>query len=411
MSQIVQPPLGQAPSPRRPAIAIVSNSHTPYRLHVHQRIVREIPQVRLWSLYTHETSNSPWRLNDAVADEIGIVHFGKGESVERQADPRLALREWRRAGRIIAWMTEHAVRFVLMMGYNDCGRIRIIRWCHRAGIPCWLFGDSNILGDYGGGLKEWFKPLAVRRIVGWCDGIFSCGRLGLQYFVKYGADPGRCFYFPYEPDYNLIGNLDSSVIRQTRRRFGLSESRRRIVFCGRLTEVKRPDLMIAAFVALAPQRPDWDLLVIGDGPLRAPLQARLPADLWPRVTWTGFLDDQAAVSALYRSCDVLVLPSDYEPWALVVNEAAAAGLAIVSSNIVGASAELVRDGVNGRLFPPGDLGTLTQCLLDVTDGARINAIKSASPAVLADWRQRGDPVKGLRQALATCGLIENSQAS
>jgi glycosyltransferase involved in cell wall biosynthesis len=378
---------------------------------VHQRIVREIPQVRLWSLYTHETSNAPWRFNENVAAEIGTVQFGKGESVERQADLRRALREWRRAGRIIAWMTKHPVRFVLMMGYNDSGRVRIIRWCHRAGIPCWLFGDSNILGDHGGGLKGWLKLLAVRRIVGWCDGIFSCGSLGLKYFVKYGADPGRCFYFPYEPDYNLIENLDSSIISQTRRRFNLSENRRRIVFCGRLAGVKRPDLILAAFVALAPQRPDWDLLVIGDGPLRASLQARLPADLSPRVTWTGFLDDQRTVSALYRSCDVLVLPSDYEPWALVVNEAAAAGLAIVSSNIVGASAELVRDGINGRLFPPGNLAALTQCLLDVTDGARIKAIKSASSGVLADWRQRGDPVNGLRQALATCGLIETSPAS
>jgi len=405
MSRIVQRPFGEDSSSCRPAIAIVSNSHTPYRLHVHQRIVREIPQVRLWSLYTHETSNAPWRFNHAVADEIGTVQFGEGESVERQADPRNALREWRRAGCIIAWMNKHYVRFVLMMGYNDFGRIRIIRWCHRAGVPCWLFGDSNILGDHGGGLKRWLKPLVVRRIVGWCDGIFSCGSLGLQYFVKYGADPARCFYFPYEPDYALIENLDSSIISQTRRRFNLSENRRRIVFCGRLIGAKRPDLIIDAFAVLATRRPDWDLLVIGDGPLRASLQARLAPDLWPRVTWTGFLDDQLTISALYRSCDILVLPSDYEPWAVVINEATASELAIVSSNVVGASAELVRDGINGRLFQPGSLASLTQCLLDVTDSARINAIKSASSAVLADWRQRGDPVNGLRQALAMCGLI------
>jgi glycosyltransferase involved in cell wall biosynthesis len=407
MKQIVRPPLGQAPSPNRHAIAIVSNSHTPYRLHLHKRIAKEIPEVRLWSLYTHETSNAPWQFNEALVEDIGIVQFGRGESIEQQDNLRFAVREWRRAGLIIEWMTNHAVRFVLMMGYNDAGRIRMIRWCHRAGIPCWLFGDSNVLGDNRGGLKGWLKPLALRRIVGWCDGVLCCGSLGLQYFLKYGADPSRCFYFPYEPDYALIENLDSSMISQTRRRFNLSENRRRIVFCGRLIGAKRPDLVIDAFAVLATRRPDWDLLVIGDGPLRAYLQARLPPGLWARVTWTGFLDDQITVSALYRSCDVLVLPSDYEPWAVVVNEATAAGLAIVSSNVVGASAELVRDGINGRLFQPGSLASLTQCLLDVTDGARINAIKSASHGILADWRQRGDPVNGLRQALAMCGLIKS----
>jgi glycosyltransferase involved in cell wall biosynthesis len=405
MRGFVQSQDRQSTSRHRPAIAIVSNSHTPYRLHLHKRIAREIPEVRLWSLYTHETSNAPWQFNEAVVEDIGIVQFGKGEAIEQQDNLRFAVREWRRAGLIIEWMTKHAVRFVLIMGYNDAGRIRIIRWCHRAGVPCWLFGDSNILGDNRGGLKGWLKPLVLQRIVGWCDGILCCGSLGLQYFLKYGADPGRCFYFPYEPDYALIESLDRSMISHTRRRFKLSENRRRIVFCGRLIAAKRPDLIIDAFAVLATQRPDWDLLVIGDGPLRASLQARLPPSLWPRVTWTGFLDDQVTVSALYRSCDVLVLPSDYEPWAVVVNEATAAGLAIVSSNVVGASAELVRDGINGRLFQPGSLASLTQCLLDVTDSARINAIKSASSAVLADWRQRGDPVNGLRQALAMCRLI------
>ena len=50
----------------------------------------------------------------------------------------------------------------------------------------------------------------------------------------------------------------------------------------------------------------------------------------------------------------------------MINEAAAAGLAIISSNVVGASAELVRDGVNGYLFPPGDLEALTRAMLDIS---------------------------------------------
>jgi glycosyltransferase involved in cell wall biosynthesis len=135
------------------------------------------------------------------------------------------------------------------------------------------------------------------------------------------------------------------------------------------------------------------------------MQDRVPADLKSRVCFTGFMDDQAAVSSLYRLSDILVLPSDYEPWALVINEAAAAGLAIVSSDIVGAAAELVRDGVNGRLFPPGDLPALTRCLLEITAPAKIDAAKSASATVLADWRARGDPVNGLRQAMKKAGVL------
>jgi glycosyltransferase involved in cell wall biosynthesis len=123
------------------------------------------------------------------------------------------------------------------------------------------------------------------------------------------------------------------------------------------------------------------------------------------VVFTGFVNDQATVSALYRASDVMVLPSDFEPWALVVNEAAAAGLAIIATDKVGAAAELVRDGVNGFIFPASDLAKLTDRLLEVTDDSRIEELKAGSAGVLNEWRRVADPVNGLRQALASCGVL------
>jgi glycosyltransferase involved in cell wall biosynthesis len=100
-----------------------------------------------------------------------------------------------------------------------------------------------------------------------------------------------------------------------------------------------------------------------------------------------------------------VLPSDFEPWALVVNEAAAAGLAILATDRVGAAAELVRNGVNGFIFPAGDVQKLTERLLEVTDPSRIEAFKAESGSVLREWRNNADPVNGLRQALRACGVV------
>jgi glycosyltransferase involved in cell wall biosynthesis len=177
------------------------------------------------------------------------------------------------------------------------------------------------------------------------------------------------------------------------------------VYSGRLVPEKRVDLAIDAFACVAAQRPEWDLVIAGDGVLRAELEARVPAPLRPRVTWTGFLADPADVSAVYRLCDVLVLPSDYEPWALVVNEAAAAGLAVVSSSVVGAAHELVREGVNGALFPPGQVGAAAAALLSVTDPSRVDALRAGSARVLEAWRKQGDPVEGLRAALRHCGVL------
>lgn len=392
-----------APSPGVADIAVIANSSTPYRTHLHRRIVQEMPEVRLWSVYTHELGTSPWV--DPPPQEIRPVHFGPGEDALAQDRPSRALHEWRKGGRIIDWLREHNVRAVIVLGYNDTGRLRIIRWCARNGVPCLLFSDNNIHGDTVRGSKALFKRALLPRVLSRCCAVLPCGTLGRDYFVKYGGDAARMFFFPYEPDYDLIRSLPAERVEQVRRRFGLRPDRRRIVFSGRLVRNKRPDLAVDAFAAIADRRPQWDLVVAGEGVLRKELEARVPAALKSRVVWTEFLADPADVSAIYRLCDVLMLPSDYEPWALVVNEAAAADLAIVSSSVVGAAYELVRDGVNGAVFPPGDLTAATDALLKVTDPQRTEALRAGSRGVLQDWRDRGDPVQGLRAALRHCGVL------
>jgi glycosyltransferase involved in cell wall biosynthesis len=378
-------------------VAIIANSHTPYRAHLHLRIAREMPEIKLWTAYTHEESNAPWSFH--VPPEINPVSFGRGESSRDQSKPRYALREWRKGGRILRWMAENDVRAAVVSGYNDPGLVRILRGCHRRRRPTFLFGDSNVRGDHTAGLKAIVKRGLVGRAVRWSTGVMPCGTLGQAYFEKYGATPEQVFFFPYEPDYGLPSRVKEEQVAAARARLGLTPGRRRIVYSGRLVPVKRVDLLIDGFAAIAGQRPEWDLLIIGDGPERERLRARVPGELRNRVTWTGFLDDQETVTALYRSADVLALLSDFEPWAVVVNEAAAAGLAIVATDVVGAAAELVRDGVNGAIVPPGDLAAVTRALLDVTDPTNTDRMKAASAGVLADWRRRGDPVQGLRRAL------------
>jgi glycosyltransferase involved in cell wall biosynthesis len=380
-------------------IAIVANALTPYRLHFHQRVAREIPQIKLCSIFTHEVSNANWAFRPT--EEINATLFGKGEATAQQAELGRAAHEWKKGGAIIDWLIRHEVRFVLVNGYNDLGRLRIFRWCHRHGVPVAIWSDSNIRGESATGIFAVAKKLLVGRVVNWCEAIMPCGSLGAEYFMKYGASRNQMYYVPVEPDYRLIQGLDTTLIAQVRERFALDPARRRIIYSGRLIREKRVDLLIDAFARIAAERPEWDLLIVGDGPLKAELQKHAT----PRTQWTGFIDDQATIAALYRLSDVLVLPSSFEPWALVINEAAAAGLAIVASDVVGAAVELVRDGVNGYIFRSGDLEDLTGKLRDVTAADRIDALKSGSAKVLQQWRDTADPIQGLRRALAACKVL------
>jgi glycosyltransferase involved in cell wall biosynthesis len=378
-----------------PGLAIICNSVPPYREHVHLRIAREMPQIKTWTICTHEGTDARWEFNPSP--EINTISFGRTPGVPDRDGVNWA--SFRKGGQIINWMSQHNIRAVVVLGYNDVGRLRIIRWCRRNRIPCFVWADANIRLDTHRGAKAALKKAIVSTILSWTSGAFACGAYGWQYFQRYGVPSGHIYHFPNEPDYALIQDASPELIEQTRKKFALDAGRRRIVFSGRLIGLKRVDLLIEAFKSIAAARPQWDLIIVGDGPLREPLAQRVPAELQPRVKWLGFLSDQAEVSRIYRLSDVLALPSDFDQWALVINEAAAAGMAIVSSDVVGATAELVRDHQNGRLFPAGDQQALTECLMDVTREAAIDAMKAASTPILEDWRHRGDPVRGLEKAL------------
>jgi glycosyltransferase involved in cell wall biosynthesis len=386
-----------------PLVAVISNALAPYRLHLHRRIVREVPEIRLASLFTHGTSTSPWAYDPPA--EINPVQFGPGESVAQQDQARYALHEWRKGGRVIRWLREHRARAVVLCGYNDPGRLRVLFWCRRRGLPVFLWADSNIRGDRAGGVKKRLKRLILPRVLRLCSGVLPCGSLGQAYFARYGVPRERMFLVPVEPDYDLVRSVTAEQVAAVQARYGLDPSRRRVIYSGRLDPGKRLDLVIDAFAAVAPDRPDWDLALVGGGPIEKELRDRVPPGLSGRVHWLGFFDDQATISALYRAADVLVLASDKDAWASVINEGLAAGLAAVASDVVGAAAELVRDGVNGRVFPAGDLAALTACLRDVTAPEKYTAYKAAAAAVLAEWRRRADPVDGLRAALTSVGVL------
>jgi glycosyltransferase involved in cell wall biosynthesis len=392
-----------SPSLPRPLVAIIANVQTPYRLHVHRRIARELPEIRIASLYTHSHPDQPW--NSDFDPIINPVQFGQGEGAEEQGRSG-HLREWRKGGRIVRWLREHNVAAVVLGGYSDMARVRIISACHRLGIPCYLYGDSNIHGDRAAGVLRRVKNTLLQWVVRSTSGVLPCGTLGAQYFARYGAKPDHTFFFPCEPDYELIWSLSDEAIESARQRFGLARQRRRVVVCARLVTWKRVDLVIDAFAAIASERPDWDLVIVGDGPERQALEERGREKIPGRMIWTGFVGDQSVVSAVYRASDVLVCPSDYEPWAVVINEAVAAGMAIVASNVVGAAAELVVEDVNGSIFPAGSLSHLTESLRWVTGPENIERLKAGSDPVLADWRRRGDPVDGLRRALGFAGVLQ-----
>jgi glycosyltransferase involved in cell wall biosynthesis len=134
---------------------------------------------------------------------------------------------------------------------------------------------------------------------------------------------------------------------------------RQIAFVGRLVTEKGIWVLLDALQAVGD---GYELAVAGEGPLRGAIATRLERSaLRERVHLLGYVPPSGLRDVLIRSC-LLVVPSTWEePLGLVILEALACGVPVVAS-AVGGIPEIVLDGVNGCLVPPGDAGRLAETL-------------------------------------------------
>jgi glycosyltransferase involved in cell wall biosynthesis len=128
---------------------------------------------------------------------------------------------------------------------------------------------------------------------------------------------------------------------------------------------------------------------------------------WSSIKFLGFRN-QTELPGYYDLCDVLVLPSAFEPWGLVINEVMNAGRAVVVSDQVGCGPDLVRKGENGYVFQAGDIAGLRQALVNLlSDPQKCRALGQKSLEIIATWGLEQD-VAGLKLALAY--VMKNKQA-
>jgi len=146
-------------------------------------------------------------------------------------------------------------------------------------------------------------------------------------------------------------------VRKWRSDHGLSGTT--LICVGRLISAKRLDLLIEACAVIGA---GCELLIVGDGPERANLE-RLAAERFPSTKFLGYQEGDA-LSLAFASSDVFVLPGT---GGLAIYEAMAHGKPVIVGQGDGTEADLVREGRNGQLVRPNDLGALTEAIKTYVD--------------------------------------------
>lgn len=167
--------------------------------------------------------------------------------------------------------------------------------------------------------------------------------------------------------------------------FGIAADAVKFVYIGRVAVEKNLHVLAQAYRSLRDGQKNAHLIVVGDGPYRATLEAQLQG---LPVTFTGYLQGEELATAL-ASCDVKVFPSTTDTWGNAPLEAQASGLPVIVTDI-GGPAELMQDGITGLIVRGHDARSLQSAMLRMMD-AQTRARMSIAARAFAEANRVDEP--------------------
>lgn len=224
--------------------------------------------------------------------------------------------------------------------------------------------------------KEAIKSAAFRRV----DAIFTAGRDGRNFALRYGGSPERIFVVPHMVDFDHYAGRASRASRERERlRAELGLRGVTFIYVGRLWVGKGLNYLLDAFGTLQRTTPnDVSLLLVGDGVDESLLRSRCVEEHLENVVFAGF-HSADSLPTLYAAADVFVFPTLGDPFGMVVPEAMACGLPVIATTASGEIRDRVTDGSTGFIVAPADSEALSKRMLVLTeDGERRNAMADAS---------------------------------
>lgn len=344
-------------------------------------------------LRTQEHGNPAWA--PRPPNKTRFEHLAQSRLLPKRLRPRFNTN-------VVEALDRHDFDALVIHGIYDSGAVwQGIWWCRRKRRPYLLRCDGNVRKETDAPGRRKFRHALARRNIRRAAALLCIGTQNCKYYSFFGAQERQMFMAPWEIDYpDLQAHLDIASPKREELRSALGVKDRIVVSTiGRLYSLKGFQDVIPAVAQLVSEGLPVTLLIAGDGPYRQRLETLVAAAPPGAVRLLGNLTRQGVVELLVSS-DVFALCSHVEAWGLVVNEAALAGLPLLSSDAVGAAPDLIVPGRNGFVYPARD----TQCLYEllreivVQKGLR-ESMGRASREVLDRWHSRYPASEGYRQAL------------
>ena len=241
---------------------------------------------------------------------------------------------------------------IIVAGYSSPTAIIAMLWMRLLRIPFYMEIDGGLIRE-STGARYRIKRFLVRLPSGW----LSTGKYPTHFLTHYGADPEKIVEYPFSSLYeqDILADVPTKEEKQAlRRELGIPEGRM-ILAVGQFIYRKGFDVLLHA----AKQLPeDVGIYIVGGEADERYMKLRQELGLEKNVHFCGFRPKEQ-LTQLYKAADVFCLPTREDIWGLVVNEAMAVGLPVVTTVQCVAGMELVESGVNGYLVPIEDPDALS----------------------------------------------------
>jgi glycosyltransferase involved in cell wall biosynthesis len=261
-------------------------------------------------------------------------------------------------------------------GYFDWAQIILMTYARLCGVKVVLSSESSPMDHDRSAVKEFVK----KWIVSQADLFFCFGKSSADYLLSLGVREDQI------PVRNAAV-VDEEIIRAKfdSAKNTINKRDRNFIYVGRLAPEKNLEILIATFLKIE-KKTDWGLIFVGDGPSRESLEKLASGD--NSIKFVGGFPWYKVPEWLAQS-DVLVLPSNSEPWGLVVNEAMVCGMPVIVSDKCGCVPDLLHNGVNGFSFNPRTQSELEKAILFfMQNPEKIDAMGRQSESIVAPFSAR-----------------------
>ena len=241
---------------------------------------------------------------------------------------------------------------IVVCGYSSPTCMLAMAWLKFKKIPFYLEVDGGLIRE-DSGIRYHIKKLMISAPDYW----ISSGREASRYLCHYGAKQEKMFTYPFTSLWQR--DIPDSVPTRgeklaLREKLGMAEEKI-VLYVGRFSQPKGMDDLLAA----APRLPeDAGIYFVGGQPGEDHLRFCREQGL-DRVHFVGFKKKEE-LKEYYQAADLLVLPTWSDVWGLVINEAMASGLPVVTTDRCVAGVELIREGENGYVVPIRDQDALVE---------------------------------------------------